>query len=423
MSTKRKINLPEIFIVLVNIAMWTVMYYRQCVIDNTLDYHAHNLFAKLIVEGKLTLTYPLYHYATGWLALLFRTDTLHSSVIVLVILQIFSMYALAWLLEELTGKWDSRACLILSAFILNIVQPVFTYSIKPGYSSGNGLVSPTSLACKPFAILAILVFLRAYSQNDWNIKRQLSMLFLLIMTCLAKPMFAMAFVPAMGLLLFVDKISEIIKGREKFSEAVLKYIIRIWPLFVTGCLLIVQYYLTTVIETPRELTEDIRLSADADTHIRFGFMYAWKMVVSNVYVSIVFAYLFPIVLFIIWFLLRNKKQNSFEVKTMSAFNPFVKMCACYGVVSFCYIAFLYQDNGAEKDMNFRNCWIITFTMVYCLATAFLWKWCKNDKLNQKIREAGLISFIKNNIGFCIVVCTVLIHVLFGLALIAKNIVV
>lgn len=65
MSTKRKINLPEIFIVLVNIAMWTVMYYRQCVIDNTLDYHAHNLFAKLIVEGKLTLTYPLYHYATG----------------------------------------------------------------------------------------------------------------------------------------------------------------------------------------------------------------------------------------------------------------------------------------------------------------------------------------------------------------------
>ena len=418
MKEHKKSYISDIIFIAISILMWTVMYYRQCVVDNQLDYHAHNLFANLIVEGKLTLTYPLYHYATGWLALALGTDTLHSSVIVLVCLQIMSMYAMAALLNEVTGKCNSRFWLLLGAFMLNIVQPVFTYSIKPGYSSGNGLVSPTSLACKPFAILAILYFYRAYRENKWTFRRQLLLLAMLVLSCLAKPMFAMAFVPAMGLMLLVDRIICLKNGNEKISEALKEYIMQIWPLFVAGVILIVQYVMTTIIETPRELTEDIRLSADADTHIRFGFMYAWSMVVSNVYISILFAYLFPIAVLIIWLIMKKKGNEKFVSNDKSRTGPFAKMCAYYGVVSFCYIAFLYQDNGAEKDMNFRNCWILTFTMVYCLAYSVLWNWVKEHELGSKQKKSGIK--LKENWAIYLTIVIFAIHLLFGLALIAKN---
>lgn len=419
MKEHKKGYIADFIFIIISILMWSAMYYRQCVIDNQLDYHAHNLFANLIVEGKLTLTYPLYHYATGLLALALGTDTLHSSIIVLVCLQIMSMYAMAALLKEVTGNCNSRFWLLLGAFMLNIVQPVFTYSIKPGYSSGNGLVSPTSLACKPFAILAILFFYKAYKENNWTVKRQLLLLTMLILSCLAKPMFAMAFVPAMGLLLFVDKIVCLKNKNIKIPDAIKEYIIQIWPLFITGIVLIVQYVMTTIIETPRELTEDIRLSADADTHIRFGFMYAWSMVVSNVYVSILFAYLFPLAVLIVWLIMKKRKNEKFISNDKARTGSFAKMCIYYGIVSFCYIAFLYQDNGAERDMNFRNCWILTFTMVYCLAYSVLWNWIRQHEFGNKLQKSGIK--IKENWAIYLIILIFAFHLLFGLALIAKNI--
>jgi hypothetical protein len=276
---------------------------------------------------------------------------------------------------------------------------VFTYGIIPGYSSGNGLVSPTSLACKPFAIWCILIFFREYKANSWKIKTQLELFILLALSCLAKPMFAMAFVPAMGLLLFIDGLIAVKNKEKSLPQAVKTYISQVFPLFATGCLLIVQFAMTSYTKAPTELIEGIRISMDSNTHIRFGFMRTWKIVVSNVYVSILFAYLFPLAVFIVY-LLRRKRTDSREIRLFS------KMSLVYAIISFSYMAFLYQDNGMEQDANFRNSWIMTFTMVYSLAFVVLNGWLNEEK--------G-----KKDVIFPIIVFGV--QILFGIALIAKNI--
>lgn len=255
---------------------------------------------------------------------------------------------------------------------------------------------------RPFALLAILLFYRLYSEETKKIKDRWILTLVLIISCIMKPLFAMAFVPAGGILLFMDAVRKWKDGKMQFGKLVKDYIQMVWPLILTGFFLIGQYLYGQ--QMPQ--LEGMRFCVGDESHIRFGFMYAWSIVVSNVWLSILYAYFFPIVVFALN--LKYKYVNKSDIKIRT----YAKICFAYMMVSFGYISCMYQDNGYEDHLNFRNAWIISFNIVYCLAMVVLYKgivkW-KKDK--SKDLKAG----ISVGIG------ALAVHVIFGLVLLGQNI--
>lgn len=380
------------------ILIFTYLYYILCNVNVGGDYAAHNRYAKMVYEEGLRIMYPGYHLLVGALYKLTSIPTSYTAVFVLVIAICASILITQKILKDLFPNLSTLMNLF-AAISANVIQPIFTYGIRPGYNSGNGYISPTQALCKPFALLAVWLFCCNYmrarrGEMDGRFQRQqLLLTVVLILSCFVKPMFAMAFIPAMGILLLIDLIKDV--------NSIKTFILQmVWPLFVTGLFLIGQYIYGTTLVMP----EGVRAGADSSTHIRFGFLHAWSMVTDHVWLSILMAYVFPLAILIMVTLLKNKNADYLTDATEEAHNKFNqnfvtenekatlfkkiygRICLLYGIVSFLYISCLYQDNGFEMDMNFRNGWIMTFVIVQIFAIGMLagllqtaWKKRKQEK--------------------------------------------
>ena len=422
---KTKSIIEESFFWILVTAMWIALYWRQCVIDNLNDFYCHNLFAKLIIDGKLILVYPGYHIPVGIIAKITGIDTTEASVFVLTFAQILSIIVTANILKTLSDKWKSRMQLLRSSFLLNIVQPIFFYNYKPGASSGNGLFSPTLTMVKPFTLLVIFLFFLMYRTKEYTIKRQICFFMSMIITAFVKPMFLMAFVPAAGILLLLEFFNQIKNRNISLNRELFYFLIKLIPLFLTGLVLIGQYVFSANYEVPVGiLPEDVKLSSDGDSHIRIGFMRSWSLAVDNVYVSLIFTYLFPIVVLTMYLLYTYKKQIVVTSVRKNTLKPFKDITVSYGIISFLIMAFFYQE-GREIDMNFRNAWVVTFNLVYILSYIYISELSIDTKsmLREKLHEKySYWKWLKYNPIFVLAHFTWFIHIMFGVALITKYIV-
>lgn len=402
--------------------MYFLLYWMQGVTYNNADYKFHNPSVRWMLEEGAFSGYPGYQIIVGFAAMLMGgVEAIGpASVIVLTACALAAGYVTYLLLRECIGihgaadsgkaQWQNTALLAV-AFLINIAQPIFTYSIKPGYTSGNGYVSPTQLLCKPFALLVMLIFLRQLKQDKWGLRQQLTLLILLALTCLCKPMFAMAFVPAAGLLLAYGEFRSFLGKKQTLLQAIGHTLRKGWPLLAGGVVLIVQYLLCLQVDLP----EDGFMGIDGNAKIAFGWMTAWAQVVSSVPLSILFAYFFPLVTSIMGFV--RKKRNLSASSTPRAYGA---ICLFYAVVSFLYMACLYQENHVT-DANLRNAWVLTFNFVFILSMSTLWQWIRQDGvLTCNIRQEGLVAWARRHWTTLLPIAAFAVHILFGLALIAKN---
>ncbi len=401
----------EILFWILVVVMWISLYWKQCVIDNLNDFYCHNLFAKLIVEGKLILVYPVYHIFVGLLAKVAGVLETEASVVVLTFAQVLSILVVAQILKVLSDIWENNMELLLTSFMLNVVQPIFFYNYKPGPSSGNGLFSPTMTFVKPFALLTVLLFYKMYKSKEYTLKNLICFFASLLLTCVIKPMFTMAFIPAAGILLLLETIKEIKSGKESIQNNLCGFIIKILPLFIIGVILIAQFAFTAFYDVPTDvLPEGVNLSSDKESHIRIGYMRSWKLAVDNVYISILFAYLFPLIVWGIILYYQNRKSIVVKECSGERLVPFRNITISYGIISFLYMAFLYQE-GREIDMNFRNAWVVTFNLAFIFAYVYL------RELRKIVQEKNR----KSNIIFAMSYVSFAIHMFFGIALITKYI--
>ncbi len=357
---------------------WLAFYWKLCVLDNTGDYRVHNLIPEKMMNGETSLMnfYPLYHFAVLIISELFNCTTQFGSAVVLTLVADCTLAITERLCAEIQksrGISLHPVALLGSAVLVNIVQPIFYTGMAPGYSSGNGYVSPTQAFVKPFTLLCCYIMWECL-EYGWTWKRQILLGVVLTLSCFAKPMFAMTFIPAMGILLLFEVLSE---KNQTLLYYFRKYCKKGLPLIVTGIVLIFQYAWSQHLQGELKVT----------TTIAFGWMIAWKRVVKNVWLSILFAYLGPFI-----FLVAHIKQLKFT--------SYWKMTALYGAISFLVISCLYQQGSFLKDMNFRNAWVVTFTLVYL--------GCFAEMGGLKKRHWAAIA------PFCI-------HVFFGVLLIGKNI--
>ena len=388
--------------------IWSALYWTQCVIKDTGDFFCHNAFAKLVVEGKLILVYPIYHILVGVLAKITGLLETEASVFILVFAQILSIIVMAEIIKQLSDVWKNNMEILAVSFMLNIVQPIFFNNYKPGASSGNGLFSPTLTMVKPFALLSILLFYKMYRDKDYGIKKQILFFTALLSTCLIKPMFTMAFIPAAGILLLIETINNVRADKADLVRNFAGFIIRIMPMIIIGIVLIAQFIFTSIYDVPVDaLPAGVTLSSDKNSHIRIGYMRSWSLAVDNVYISLLLTYLFPLVVLavIIFYGYRNNIRVSDSAKTK--LKSFRDITISYGIVSFFYMAFLYQE-GKEIDMNFRNAWVVTFNLIYIFAFVYL------AEIKKSVgKRSALINLSYIVWG---------IHLLFGVALITKYII-
>ena len=380
------------------------LFYRQCIILHGGDYMDHNGFVEPILNGSYKTMYPGYQWIVGYSAKVFGTGIDITSVAILTICMIVCIFVTYYILGILADDNKISVIRMMTAFIINMVQPIFTGSIRPGYSSVNGYISPTQIVCKPAVYGALAVFFSILTKDDkgkGNIKNRLILTFLLIVSCIIKPLFAMAFVPAMGLYYFVD----VLRKKLSVSGFIKEYVCRIYPLFITGLFLIGQYIYLDKFSTAKYEQWD-------GGSIALGFMVSWKSVVPNVPLSIVFAYFFPIVIGGIC-LIRRKTIGKSQLTERE--NAWLGTSLWYGLVSFIYMAFLYQTNGHEQDCNFRNAWIFTFYMIFMVFTEVLIRWIKEAGISIKKPQ------IKENVHIYISLMAFGVHVLFGVALLYNKI--
>lgn len=359
-------------------------------IDNTGDYYAHNWTAELMKAGDITIVYPLYHMVVMAVSIVFSISTYLSGAVVLAVSSLFTLWITEKLICEivyhdaLTKNQLNDFKILLCAILVNVVQPIFTYSIRPGYSSINGYISPTQAFVKPL-IIAVILLTYQYVCGEKTLKKQIGITVVLFFSCLAKPVFAMAFIPAMGIYYLIDRVKELdfFHNPITFGKLVVNVLKDIWPLIINGVVILIQYVVS------RNVTDQPVLSGiDGTSSIAVGWMKAWSLCVSNVYVSIIFAYFAPIV-----FLVVNRKKLKYKT--------YWKMTGIYALVPFLYISCLYQSGKQIGDLNFRNCWIIVFTLAY---TGWFSEMIKMDKDRKTWITIALFG----------------IHLLFGLALIAKD---
>ena len=414
----------EILFWVLTIAMWIALYWKQCVIDNLNDFYCHNVFAKLVVEGKLVLVYPVYHIMVGMLAKLTGMLETQASVYVLTFAQVLSVIVMAELLKALSDIWKSRMELLIVSFMLNVVQPIFFYNYKPGASSGNGLFSPTLTMVKPFVLLTFLLFYKMYKNKEYTFRNQTCFFVSMLLTCLIKPMFTMAFIPAIGILLLIEAVDNLKSDNSKFREEFCRLIIKVIPLFIIGLILIAQFVFTAYYDVPTDvLPEGVNLSSDKDSHIRIGYMRSWRLAVSNVYISLVLTYFFALVVLFVVLYYSYMRNTTVTDIVKASLRPFKNITISYGIISFLYMAFLYQE-GREIDMNFRNAWVVTFNLVYILAFVHLKELnfviqARDEKLRSS--EYSFLTWTKRN---PLIICSYLalgIHILFGAALVVKYI--
>lgn len=429
---------------------WLLFYWHLCVVNNSGDYYAHNTYAEYIKEGKASLGfYPLYHLLVIAVSyLLMGSSSQVASAVLLPIAMLASIEVIRWIIAgmaESNGVELSWCVSLLAAVVVSIIQPIFTFTIPPGYSSGNGYISPTQAAVKPFALLSIYFMWRLLVEGR-NLRLQVWLTIALILSCLAKPMFAMAFIPAMGIYYLIDVMqkyrtycegtdcidAQASQRKPKISKAVIdagrEYLLCIWPLFVSGLVLVGQY--CTKLFRSSSVMSDIlgKEGYGENSSILFGWMAAWPKVVSNVPLSILFAYFGAIV-----FLLLYAKQLVNK--------KYWLMTTLYTLVSFIYISCLYESGVYITDLNFRNSWIISFLLVYigCFAELCIIgmgkvnsperKFSPNEPTmdgRQTVQGIYVKQFVVEVIAdkkYLASLTCLSVHLLFGLALIAKNLIV
>ncbi len=369
-KNNKKYVIFNIFFVLFNLSFWAFLYHKLIDIKNIGDYYAHNQFAKWMMEGEFETTYPGYQLLVGIPYKLTGINIGYISVAVLSIFATFTVYMTYTLLTELLKERNvDRYHILILSLVLNIIQPIFTLSIRPGYSSGNGYISPTQAVCKPFIVLVFLCTYRMYINEKYTINDQIKLTIMLFSSCVIKPVFAMAYVPAMGILYLFDEII----NKKSLRDKIKTYIIKSWPLVFIGIVLILQYVMSFNLKMP----PDTGYSLSEGAGIKIGFLVAWRSVVSNVPLSIIFAYFFPIVL-----LLSSITCKS-NISIKSEDKVFLKLCLFYGIVSLLYMSFLYQETRVS-DCNFRNAWIVTFSIIYIFCVSILYKETKEKNFSLPI---------------------------------------
>lgn len=175
------------------------------------DFRAHANFA---IEGVLG-THPLLPTLTNWLANTFAVAHVQAVCVISIIAFIASSMITAWRLDWEASKrnYKTASTTILWTLMLVFCNPIFIFTVfLPnvyfGYRFINVFHNPTILLCQPFSYGLFWLFTRL-SRADSESKTRATTVLLVValsaLSTLAKPSFALCFIPAVVITFLVER--------------------------------------------------------------------------------------------------------------------------------------------------------------------------------------------------------------------------
>lgn len=307
MKNQRKIYLDEwIYVAAVMLvgALFVFFYREFLVYSYDIDYHRiftehlfnisleemHQLDSSIPVHA---ISYPLYHLVLKFIAILMGNDYHWASYIVLAgvnVLSIFLFRKLIAMIYKPKNVWERIGLNLLSIVAIVFVvarSPLTDWRYYDVQCAANPLHNPTVLFVRPFGIVAFIAFVSVFLKVEKNMRygKELAIFGVaMILSILAKPNFAFAFLPAMGLFTLFYMI------RKKTLKTGLNLLATVLP---SGALLIAQF---------------MYLSANTEA-VKTQFIFGGFTGLNPIEVVCASIATFPVV--IILFSVKEFKNNSF----------------------------------------------------------------------------------------------------------------
>lgn len=210
-----------------------------------------------------TYAYPIIFNLIYWIGKF--TSPIAAAAIALSFVNSLTPIIIKHYLDKLVN-YKSNILNTVLTFVLLFVTPIFTgfinHNMYLGVWSGNTLHNAPILATKGISIIAFFSFFTMLNEYKTKIKVSDFLFFMISMlvSILAKPTFAFAFFPAVGLYLLY----ELISAKGKIIKRSLLFFVAFIPSFIA---LIYQYY--------------ILFDPNSESKIAFGFGKAWHIMLDQ----------------------------------------------------------------------------------------------------------------------------------------------
>lgn len=334
------------------------------------DYNGH-LYTYLPVftgeswlMGWRTVPYCMWHMGVLALNLLLHIPLEASAAYVSCFFQVFTYLVIYWMIRKYTkaqGVAMDRAGAAVIAAGLSIAQPLYFYWLDAGTFSMNPLHNPTQMAVRPFILLNFALVIDIWgAQKDkeyrgifFQVERGLKRYYLyltalLLLSSMAKPVFAMMFIPAVGLLMLWEWFSRIIRkdgSAASYFKQCMVMLLCAAPTILYGLMSAASYYIFGG-----------EIYQGENSLILTKWMEVWHIFSENVLLSIALNMAFPLFMILI--------DGSFYRKESMA-----KLALTGYLVSLLIAAFLSEER--EKMGNADYMWPMLCGMLLLWMTALL----------------------------------------------------
>lgn len=333
---------------------------------------AKEISFKGFVDYYIVNPYPMWHILCK---LAICISSLPEDWIVAFVTTLFSFVAYIivnfWLTSECKSIEKDFLVNILT-FALFILGPLYLPRFNPNYYLGQGTPNtwhnPTNLTVRPFAILTFIILIKLIEDYQLEKKgfdrRRLYLLsFTLLISVWAKPSFIMMVIPGVGLFMIVTCYKD---------RSLMGLYLRIILAFIPAVILFLSQYVMLFVSGER---------GDA---VGIGWLTVLHMYTSNVIISFLLAFAFPIY----WLLVDFKdciKDVSIQLGTC---------CVCSGWLE---MAVLLENGIHRADGN--------FFWGYYIAMFFMW---------LAIIRRFILSQNRKNIRLWIGWILLVLHIIFGI---------
>lgn len=180
------------------------------------DYGQHNNVARYLFvheikwdsfqKAKHAVVYPMYHVLVKLIHLMGKLDYHMAVALLMLAFSVWAIYCFRSLIQTLSQKKNSYLVDILSIFSIVFIAargPLTHWRYYIIMTGPNPIHNPTFILVRPFAIICFCYFCKFFYTFEKSKKTELGSLIgfgaFAFLSVIAKPSFAVTFLPAMGL--------------------------------------------------------------------------------------------------------------------------------------------------------------------------------------------------------------------------------
>ena len=189
------------------------------------DYGQHNNLARYLFvheiewdsfqKAKHAIVYPMYHVLVKIIHLVSKLDYQFSVAVLMLIFNIWAIFCFRKLIQSLSKKNNSYLVDLLSIFSIVFIAargPLTHWRYYIVMTGPNPIHNPTFILVRPFAIICFSYFCRYFydyiNENKPGAKDLIGFGVFSFLSVIAKPSFAVVFLPAMGLFTLITMVSK-----------------------------------------------------------------------------------------------------------------------------------------------------------------------------------------------------------------------